>query len=90
MKNVFITAATIAAFVGTATTATAAGHLDPETLTCAEFSALEISDQDDMAMAIATASEERDSEELTAGDVEVLCNGNEEDTVLSILDLGTE
>ncbi|MEJ6402015.1 hypothetical protein [Yoonia sp. 2307UL14-13] len=80
--NIFAKSTILAALLaGTCTIAAADAHADPLTVTCAEFEAMEISDQESFLTALASAMDEADNEELDIGSVQVLCNGSEEEPV---------
>ena len=80
--NTFAKSTLLAAILASASTfAIADGHADPLTVTCAEFAAMEISDQESFLTSLAAAMDEADNEELDIGSVQVLCNGSEEEPV---------
>lgn len=91
MKN-FMKTAALGLTLATASTAVFAdAHADPAMLTCAEFGALEIADQDAMLKELIFNAEGVSVDDemmngLVAGDVAVLCNGFDDETVASILE----
>ncbi|MFQ1700566.1 hypothetical protein ACJ5NV_08220 [Loktanella agnita] len=86
MKNVLKTAVLSLTLVGGASTAFAAGHADVTAMTCAEFSAMDLSAQDESLAALAATVEGVEREEFEAGDIEVLCNGRDDDTIAMIIE----
>ncbi len=84
-QNVILTAAALTAFVGTSTTALADAHADIDAITCAEFAGMELADQQEMMPVIAASAEDQDVDELTIGKIGVLCNGDDDETLGSVL-----
>ncbi|MEJ6397361.1 hypothetical protein [Yoonia sp. 208BN28-4] len=90
MKNIIATAALSITAAVASTAAFADGHADPVEMTCAEFGALDIADQEIALSAIVAEVEEQMQDDVVVGEIAVLCNGFDDDTVASRLDTMTD
>lgn len=86
MKKIFATTAfALSVFVG-ATSASAQSLSGAEDVTCAEFLGMELIDQETMLGEFVALSDNRSIDDTEVGDVQVLCNGNDEMTVVEVLE----
>ncbi|WP_411890648.1 hypothetical protein [Yoonia sp. SDW83-1] len=85
MKNLMSTAALSFTLIGASTFALADAHADVTAVTCAEFAEMELIDQESMLAELTATVEGADNDEVMIGDVQVLCNGSEDETVASVL-----
>lgn len=86
MTNLFKTAALSLTLVGASTAAYAENHATVTDMTCAEFATKSIADQEMLLAEILASVEGTASDETKIGDVEVLCNGSETETVAKLLE----
>lgn len=86
MKNLSKIAALSLVLVGGASGAFAAGHGDVSELTCAEFLAMDLTAQEEKLTELAASVDGVDLEEYEAGDIAVVCNGRDADTVAMIIE----
>lgn len=86
MKNLMITAALGTTFAISSTAAFADGHADITKVTCAEFTNMELADQQQMLSELLAAVEEADRDEQELADIALLCNGSEEEAVAMVLE----
>lgn len=86
MKILMSAAALGLAMIGGASSAFAESHVDVMNVTCAEFAAMELADQQLMLVDIAAAVDSADSDEIDVGRVQVLCNGADDESVAELLD----
>lgn len=90
MKNLIATAALTVATAAASTAAFADAHAQPTDLTCAEFGAMELVDQEAALQAIVTEVSGADVDEVMLSEIAILCNGNDELTVADVLADGTD
>ena len=86
MTNLMKTAALSLTLVGGASIAFADAHEDVTMMTCGEFMAMEFSAQEEKVSELAETVEGVDLEEFEPGDIAVLCNGRDDDTVAMIIE----
>lgn len=86
MKNVLKTTVLSLALVSGASGAFAAGHGDVSELTCAEFMAMDMTAQDEKLAELAATVDGVNLEEFEPGDIAVVCNGRDDDTVAMIIE----
>jgi len=86
MKTFFTTAALSLTLAGASTMAFADAHADVSMITCGDFAAMEIIDQEAALVTITAATEGVSNSEIKISDVIVVCNGRDAETVMAIIE----
>ena len=84
MKLILSTALT-ATLLGAATFAVADGHADVTNVTCAQFADMTIADQESLLAELTAAVDGAENDDIKIGDVQVICNGSEDETLADLL-----
>ncbi len=87
MKTFTTLAATTGLLLASTSVALADGHADVLEVTCADFAAMEIADQESFMAALGAALPDEDNDDMDIEQAALLCNGNDEKTVGEVLDL---
>lgn len=85
MTNLIKTAALSLTLIGASTSVFAAAHADVEAVTCADFAAMEIIDQEPFLVAVTAITDDVVNDDIKPSDVTVMCNGMDDETVASLL-----